>query len=258
MTSSYKDKLRRPSLSTFAKPSTRSAKIIISTVAQRHFNSHVRGSSRPPLPYIRPSSHNGSPVTPPSTTGSLTPIEETTAHESAAVPEAHRVEDQRHTPTYTNALTRSTLTPQSGHRPKRKALPRTPLLDNRLFVRLPEDHVPRAKSTYSIQNDLNKALEKKLVKEIQTTRIGFALCSLSPEMQDSLQALIPQITALFSKKGPCVVEKADNLVRYRIALVLPRLPGQPNNPNLNYPRTLLVCTYRRAWRYPKTRHRDPA
>jgi hypothetical protein len=83
-------------------------------------------------------------------------------------------------------------------------------------------------STYSIQNDLNKAL-KKLVKEIQTTRTGFALCPLSPEVQDSLEALIPQITALFSEKGPCIVEKASNLVSFRISSVPRSFQGYQDN-----------------------------
>ena len=100
--------------------------------------------------------------------------------------------------------------------------------DNRLFVRLPEDHALRGVSAYDIQSDLNKALEKKLVKEVQTTRTGLALCPLSSESSDSLEAYIPQIAALFCEQGHCVVEKATNLISYRIAAVprtLPRLRG---------------------------------
>jgi hypothetical protein len=201
----------------------------ISTVAQHHFDSHVRGAPRPPPPYTFPSSRSSSPITPPSAIGSPTPTEETTAHEPVAAPEAHRAQAQRHTPTYASVITRPTPTPRASHQPTKKALPKTPPPDNRLFVRLPEDHVLRAVSTYSIQNDLNKALEKKLVKEIQTTRTGFALCPLSPEAQDSLEALIPQITALFSEKGPCVVEKASNLVSYRIALIPRSFQGFQDN-----------------------------
>jgi hypothetical protein len=106
-----------------------------------------------------------------------------------------------------------------------------------LFVRLPENHVLRAVSAYSIQNDLNKALGKKIVKEVQTTKTGYALCPLSPQPQDSLDLLIPQITALFSAKGPCTVEKAGNLVSYRIALIPRSFQGFQNNQITQIPVT---------------------
>lgn len=206
----------------------------ISTVAQRHFDNHVRGSPRPPLPYMCLPNPSTALFTPPPTTGSLTPpTEEATTPESVAGPQATRAQipAQKHTPSYANAIASPPQipAPQASHQLKKKAPPKTPPLDNRLFVRLPENHVLRAVSTYSIQNDLNKALGKKLVKEIQTTRTGFALCPLSPEAQDSLEALIPQITALFSEKGPCVVEKASNLVSYRIALIPRSFQGFQDN-----------------------------
>jgi hypothetical protein len=187
----------------------------ISTVAERHFESHARGSPRPPLPYTSLPKPNAQD-TPPTSTASTTPpsplVEETTSHV-----------------TYASVTRKPPPTaPRASQQPKQKATPKTRPPDNRLFVRLPENHVLRTVSPYSIQNDLNKALGTKLVKEIQTTRTGFALCPLSPETEASLTALIPKITALFCEKGPCVVEKATNLVSYRIASIPRSFQGYEN------------------------------
>jgi hypothetical protein len=181
----------------------------LATVAQRHFESHIRGSPRPPLPYAS-ARDLATPYSPPSTRVSSTSTEESGTTENKTAPPASRKQraPQKNAATYASITAKSASTTESqAHKRPKKTLARSTPLDNRLFVRLPSNHVLRSVSTYSIQRGLNQALERKLVKEIQTTRTGFALCPISPESTDSLEALIPQITALFSKKGPCVVEK---------------------------------------------------
>lgn len=205
----------------------------ISIVARRHFDSHVRGISRPPTPYGN-SVLPGTPQTSsPSSEGSRTPpTEESPADESLPGRKTARAPEpaQKRSATYANITAKPlTVNLQAKQRPKSKTPQKTSSPDNRLFVRLPENHVLRAVSTYSIQNDLNQALGKKLVKEVQTTRTGLALCPASSAPEDSLEASIPQITTLFHEKGPCIVEKATNLVSFRIASVPRSFQGYVDN-----------------------------
>ena len=60
--------------------------------------------------------------------------------------------------------------------------------DNRLLVRIGPSYPALSSSPYAIMLQLNAFLQEKLVREIQTTKTGFAICPVSAEAQEKLTA----------------------------------------------------------------------
>ena len=89
----------------------------------------------------------------------------------------------------------------SGLRPARSpALHKEPSPDNRLFVRLPNDHPARDIQGHAILTSLRGRLgpEAPLLKEVQPTKTGFALCLASLSAHKALEAKRDIISGLFS------------------------------------------------------------
>lgn len=63
----------------------------------------------------------------------------------------------------------------------------------------------------------NEFLKAKLVKEIQVTKIGFAICPASVDAQGKLDARKGEIEASLSPEGQCKFEKPAKFVAYRLS-----------------------------------------
>ena len=96
--------------------------------------------------------------------------------------------------------------------------------DNRLFVRLPPGHKAKEIQAYAIFSGLRIQLgsNSSLLKEVQATKTGFALC---PPSSDSLPALEAHKEAITSFFGECQIERSSRWVSYRVTNV-PRKIGQ--------------------------------
>jgi hypothetical protein len=111
----------------------------------------------------------------------------------------------------------------------KKSPPKQPAPDNRLFVRLPNSHLARKMQAYAIYTSLRAELGSNgpLLKEVQPTKTGFALCPSSPNGLSALEAHKETISAFF---GDCQVEQGTRWVSYRVTNV-PRLIGQLSQDN---------------------------
>ncbi|KAI1004484.1 hypothetical protein K3495_g3726 [Podosphaera aphanis] len=65
--------------------------------------------------------------------------------------------------------------------------------------------------------DLNAFLKEKLVREVQSTKTGFAICPVSTEAQEKLIARMSEIEASLCARGQCKVEKPGQHVAYRLS-----------------------------------------
>jgi hypothetical protein len=87
--------------------------------------------------------------------------------------------------------------------------------DTRLFVRLGAEHKARKAGGYAILCALRKELGEQghFLKEVQTTKTGFALCTSSPE---GLAALETHTELIAQSFGDCKVERQDKWTTYRL------------------------------------------
>lgn len=69
---------------------------------------------------------------------------------------------------------------------------------------------------------INKFLNEKLVREIQITKTGFAICPTSVPAQEALASHTSDLQSFLSTEGACIVEKPTNHSVYLI-LGIPRL-----------------------------------
>jgi hypothetical protein len=176
----------------------------LSSVAQRHFDAFITGSSPLEAHGLRRASTPSSPpqsYSPPGLSQS------------------------------TYASVASSLAP-SQSTPKRMAKKtglnqaplKAPAPDNRLFVRLPDGHQARDMQGYAILTSLRAQLgpDGSLLKEVQATKTGFALCPTSPNDLKALEAKGNLISTFF---GGCQVDRGSPWVSYRVTNV-PRKVGQ--------------------------------
>jgi hypothetical protein len=127
------------------------------TVAQRHFDDFIAGSTVAAPTSPRPAKPPTPPATRPSS-GLSQPTYATVANKAMAMP-----------------------TPLAKAAPKKAPL-KEPIPDNRLFVRLPEGHNARGMPGYAVLDSLRAQLgsDSPLLREVQATKTGFALCPSSP------------------------------------------------------------------------------
>ncbi|KAI1005054.1 hypothetical protein K3495_g3162 [Podosphaera aphanis] len=92
-----------------------------------------------------------------------------------------------------------------------------PHKDNRLLVRVAAGHPALNISPYAVMEQLNNFLNQKLVREVQLTKTGFAICPASVEAQEILVTKIPVLQGFLSSRGQCTVEKPENHAAYRIS-----------------------------------------
>lgn len=192
----------------------------MSVVAQRHFESYIRGSPRPPAPYMinidtpktPPDSAPSLPSQPPSCSCSqsrshpISTSQPSSYAQAAANPPNHSA---------TAPQTASVSSALSQRAQQKKLLPP----DSRLFVRLPATHQARSFPGYAILTKLRASLGDAghYLREVQTVKTGFALCPTAPTDLPALEACIPAITSFFGEDSH--VEKASNWTSYRITAV---------------------------------------
>ena len=176
----------------------------LSSVAQRHFDAFITGSSPPEAHALRRAS------TPPSPPQSYSPpglSQSTYASVASSLAPAH--------PTPERTVKKTGL----KHAPSKESGP-----DNRLFVRLPDRHQARNMQGYAILTSLRAQLgpDASLLKEVQATKTGFALCPTSPNDLKALEAKSNLISTFF---GGCQVDRGSHWVSYRVTNI-PRKVGQ--------------------------------
>ncbi|KAI0996690.1 hypothetical protein K3495_g11495 [Podosphaera aphanis] len=182
----------------------------LNSVARRHFECHVRGSPRPPKPYTETQS---------------IPI-------SQQVPETNFMQASTTKPSTKKLFAAVVATPSlaaapKASRPKNVSPPIKPAQatnkgkiakpheDNRLLVRVAAGHPALNISPYAVMEQLNNFLNQKLVREVQLTKTGFAICPASVEVQEILVTKIPVLQGFLSSRGQCTVEKPENHAAYR-------------------------------------------
>lgn len=192
----------------------------LNPVARRHFDCHVRGSPRPPIPY----SSSGLPQThkPPTAVQSSAPRSQVTPPimQQATIPEIAKRP-------VSFAKVVSTPAPwQYAQKPKRsinfdntksRAKPREVPEDNRLFVRVSAGHPALHMSPYAVMLQINNHLKEKLVREVQSIKTGFTICPVSKTAQETLFVRMGEIETFLSYQGQCKVEKPTSHIAYRIS-----------------------------------------
>lgn len=178
--------------------------IELSLVAQRHFDAFISGST--PGEALAPR-QVPQPPSPPSTRPPSGLAQSTYAVIASS-----------------NAPAKPKPTPPPKPTTQKKATQKEPLPDNRLFVRLDNSHAARGMQGYAILTKLRTLLgpDGPLLKEVQTTKTGFALCPTTP---DALKALEARKDIISSSFGNCPVERGSRWVSYRVTNV-PRKVGQ--------------------------------
>ena len=158
------------------------------TVAQRHFDAYITGSTY--IPGQEPK-----PPSPPLSRPTSGLAQSTYATVASSNPLA------KPTP-----LTKAT---------PNKAL-KEPTPDNRLFVRLPDGHDARKVQGFAIRTNLRAELgsDGPLLKEVQAIRTGFALCPSSPAALKILEDKKKTISDFFG--NDCLVERGSRWVSYRL------------------------------------------
>lgn len=89
--------------------------------------------------------------------------------------------------------------------------------DNRILVRVSPGHPCLSMSPYATMIEINKFLNEKLVREIQITKTGFAICPISALVQEVLYSRMSDSESFLSTKGICKVEKPTNHSAYLLS-----------------------------------------
>lgn len=186
-------------------------------VALCHFECHVNNLPKPPRPYRTEANTVVQPISPSNTRKeaisgpALTlpkkpPVSRTFAAVSASVPAHHKQQQPKQ------------LQQQSK---QKMVLARSPTKnekeDNRLLVRVSPGHPCLDMSPYAIMMQINQFLNEKLVREIQITKTGFAICPTSVPAQELLLNRMADLEIFLSTKGICKVEKPTNHIAYLLS-----------------------------------------
>lgn len=155
------------------------------SVVRRHFDSYVRGSNRPPIPYPISQPAPAAPkrraivATPMVTLPNRPATYASTVSSAPAIKQAQKpaAATQRHNP------------PKKQEAPSSSTNIRAPI-DNRLLVRVASGHASLNMSPYAIMQQLNMFLKENLVREVQMTKTGFAICPTSLTAQESLTSTL--------------------------------------------------------------------
>ena len=177
----------------------------LADIAQRHFNAYISGI---PLTFAPSPAPAPLPPSPP-----------------PSRPPSGLAQSTYATITQTPLAKKAAATQQTSNKLKTptSAIKQQPP-DYRLFVRLPDDHGARNMDAYAIYTSLRSQLgiDNKLLKGVQPTKTGFALCPTSPEALPALEAQKETISAFFNN---CLIERSSRWVSYRVTNV-PRKIGQ--------------------------------
>ncbi|KAI0998427.1 hypothetical protein K3495_g9765 [Podosphaera aphanis] len=190
------------------------------SVARRHFDCHVRGSPRPPIPYSTgglPQSH-----TVPSE------VQRSLPRPQVALPRMQQATNPgvaKRPLSYANIVstpaprpfTQKTKRPNNPDFTKIRAKNREIPEDNRLFVRVSSGHPTLQMSPYAVMLQINNHLKEKLVREVQSIKTGFEICPTSTSAQETLFARMGDIETFLSTQGHCKVEKPTSHIAYRLS-----------------------------------------
>jgi hypothetical protein len=184
----------------------------ISAITQKHFDSFLSSTPISLEPRILPQ------LLLPATTPTIKPASIPSTNLSANCSTTHTLP-----PTYaTAAVSDSTAVPEllQTSRLTRKASVKTvkPSQDTRLFIRLNHNHLARAAGPFAMLTALKRHLKEDayLIKEVQETKSGFALCTGSTKALDLLEKHTTSITNLITD---CKIEKQPDWISYRITFV---------------------------------------
>jgi hypothetical protein len=177
----------------------------LAAVAKRHFDAYITGTVPLHIPSPTCKPHSPPPSRP------LSGLSQSTYASCAALPAKPPAVDKQ------------SKNPNSTHTQTKQTLPaKAPSPDLRLFVRLPANHIARNMQSYAIYSSLRAQLRGTVLREVQTTKTGFALCPTTPDALPALAAQKDTISAFF---GGCQVERSIQWVSYRIMNV-PRTIGK--------------------------------
>jgi hypothetical protein len=178
----------------------------LAAVAQRHFDAFISGTTPENL---TSTSLSASRPPPPPPSRPLPGLAQSTYAAAASSP----------------VLAQSSPTAK----PTKKTPSKQLAPDNRLFVRLPNAHPARDMQAYAIYASLRTQLRSNgsVLKEVQPTKTGFALCPSSPNGLSALEAQKEAISTFF---GDCQVESGTRWISYRVTNV-PRSIGQLSPDN---------------------------
>jgi hypothetical protein len=175
----------------------------ISTLATRHFDAYIKGSSLPRLTDTPPANTTPEVIPPPPPAAASAP-----ALTSNTPPQPR---------TYAQAATDPSSQPLSS---RMRYLERTrpvhsPRPETRLFVRVGTLHRMRQYGSYAILQSLKGVLgtDAPVLKEIQATKTGFALCT---DSLTDLETLEKQSDRLASAIQDCKIERQTKWTTYRI------------------------------------------
>ena len=106
--------------------------------------------------------------------------------------------------------------------PKPTARPLPP--DDRLFIRLPDNHPAKDMQPYAIYTSLRAQFgpNSSLLRDVQSIKTGFALC---PTIPGDLSTIESHKDALAGYFGECRIERSTRWIAYRVTYI-PRTFGQ--------------------------------
>lgn len=187
----------------------------LNLVARRHFECHVRGSPRPPNPYLAAQAIQTTQATQKvsQSTASLGPTSQLSGKKLFAAVAANPAPK----PSRPQPLSKQAGPPKKLSQNTNREKLAKPLEDNRLLVRVSSGHPALDISPYAVMEQLNNFLDQKLVREVQTTKTGFAICPASAAAQETLASKITEIQTFLSSRGQCIVEKPESHSAYRIS-----------------------------------------
>src|ERR1700726_2099779 len=182
--------------------------------AQRHFDSYLSGMPlNPPNPATsirEPNSRASAPPTAPGPSSNTPPPN--------PPPRA-----PGHTNTYADIANSSTEEDTSATKITDRNMARKPNRpserpDNRLFVRIALDHPARSAGSYALLAALKRLLREDayLLREVQETATGFALCARSANTLTQLETYLEAMTKAISN---CKIEKRQEWTTYRLNYV---------------------------------------
>ena len=125
-----------------------------------------------------------------------------------------------HAPTYAQVTRSQTVSNASLNLPEKPILPTTPRTDqirktdNRIFIRLPQDHPSRAHHVHAVKAALTKNLELEhdSLKTVQKVKSGIALVPTNEKQAEQILTKSQEITATLGG----IVEKAEQWHTYII------------------------------------------
>lgn len=194
----------------------------LSMVAHRHFDRHVKGSPRPPPPYFCVFKQSTSNATEKNAlkarSVAILPERPSTSYSTAltsTAPTRQKYQQNQHQKQQIH--TKSAPTNKQTHSPTEKIATKNTVADNRLLVRVSQGHPALVMSPYAVMLSLNQFLGEKIVREIQVTKTGFAICPISLAAHEKLVSRMADLESFLSTKGPCKVETPTNHNSYLIS-----------------------------------------